>query len=248
MLLSTETGRKIMRIKGTFWFLTIYCVFSIFFYISRILTLSGLLNILDGLGAGEGHILVATTNYYGRLDEALTRPGRIDLEVKFELATKHQAREQFRQFYVPQIISKEKELGTALSKTKSQSSSDQGKNGPPPAENYFQDKDHLDDSELTTRFGPLADQFVEDFPEYVISSASLQQYLLMYKSGPIEAVANFKAWVQAEVDKKERKQNKAKNSELVLAERQGHSPGTILDDSSLSVQFSDTVSIEGKAD
>ena len=138
---------------------------------------------------------------YGRLDEALTRPGRIDLEVKFELATKHQAREQFRPFYVPQIISNEKELGTTLSKTKSQSSSDQGKDGTPPAENYFQDKDHLDDSELTARFSQLADQFVKGFPEYVISSASLQQYLLMYKSGSIEAVANFKAWVQAEIDK-----------------------------------------------
>jgi len=31
----------------------------------------------------------------------------------------------------------------------------------------------------------------------------------MYKSGPIEAVANFKTWVQAEIVRKERKQNEA---------------------------------------
>lgn len=209
------------------------------------------MNIVDGVGAGEGRILVATTNYYNRLDEALTRPGRIDLEVKFELASKYQAREQFCQFYFPEITKKEKEPGIALTKSKSQILTqvlDQEKDGSPimsPAENYFQDKDlHPDDLEFTTRFSRLADQFVEDFPEYAISSASLQQYLLMYKSGPIEAVANFKAWVQAEVDRKERKQLEAANSEL-LAERQGngHAPGTVLNEkvgSSLSVQVSET--------
>ena len=167
------------------------------------------MNIVDGVGAGEGRIMVATTNYYDRLDEALIRPGRIDLEVKFELANKHQAREQFSKFYVP-TITKDKEPGFALS----QYLTDQGKDGSPTttalSEKYFKDKDlHLDDSDIITRINRLADQFVEDFPEYVISSASLQQYLLMYKSGPMEALANFKTWVQAEIERKERKQNEA---------------------------------------
>ena len=105
-----------MRIKGTFWFPTFYRVFFGFdsFFLSRSLTLSGLLNIVDGVGAGEGRILVATTNYHDRLDEALTCPGRIDLEIKFELASKFQAREQFCQFYVPQTVEKEKGPGIAL--------------------------------------------------------------------------------------------------------------------------------------
>jgi chaperone BCS1 len=177
-----------------------------FFFFGFSLTLSGLLNIVDGVGAGEGRIMVATTNYYDRLDEALIRPGRIDLEVKFELASKYQAREQFSQFYLPSIT-KEKEPGPTLSST------DQGTDESPTtttalAEKYFEDEDlHLDD--FTTRISRLADEFVEDFPEYVISSASLQQYLLMHKSGPIEAVAKFKTWVQAEMERKERKQNEA---------------------------------------
>ena len=198
------------------------------------------MNIVDGVGAGEGRIMVATTNYYDRLDEALIRPGRIDLEVKFELASKYQAREQFCQFYFPHTITREKMPGFALSKKKSQSLTDQDEGGSPTiplslAEKYFEDEDlHLDDLEFTARFNQLADQFVEDFPEYVISSASLQQYLLMYKSGPIEAVAKFKAWVQAEIERKERKQNEAppnssSNSELPnselpapVAKRQGN--------------------------
>ena len=164
------------------------------------------MNIVDGVGAGEGRIMVATTNYYDRLDEALIRPGRIDLEVKFELASKYQAREQFCQFYVP-TITKEKDPESDLSQSLTEKDTD----GSPTtttalAEKYFEEKDlHLDDLDFDARIDRLADQFVEDFPEYVLSSASLQQYLLMHKSGPIEAVAGFKTWVQAEIERKDRK-------------------------------------------
>jgi mitochondrial chaperone BCS1 len=45
------------------------------------ITLSGLLNALDGVSAQEGRLLFATTNRYSVLDPALTRPGRLDLHV-----------------------------------------------------------------------------------------------------------------------------------------------------------------------
>ncbi|CAN9428755.1 unnamed protein product [Alternaria sp. RS040] len=44
-------------------------------------TLSGLLNTLDGPGSREGHIVILTTNTPDSLDEALYRPGRIDTQV-----------------------------------------------------------------------------------------------------------------------------------------------------------------------
>jgi chaperone BCS1 len=44
-------------------------------------TLSGLLNTLDGLGSREGHIVILTTNAPDSLDKALYRPGRIDNQV-----------------------------------------------------------------------------------------------------------------------------------------------------------------------
>jgi chaperone BCS1 len=44
-------------------------------------TLSGLLNTLDGSGSREGHIVILTTNAPDSLDEALYRPGRIDTQV-----------------------------------------------------------------------------------------------------------------------------------------------------------------------
>jgi hypothetical protein len=44
-------------------------------------TLAGLLNALDGPLDGPGRIIIMTSNYPERLDKALIRPGRIDLQV-----------------------------------------------------------------------------------------------------------------------------------------------------------------------
>lgn len=51
-----------------------------------LLTLSGLLNRLDGVSSPEGRVVVMTTNHAEKLDEALTRPGRVDRRIEFELA------------------------------------------------------------------------------------------------------------------------------------------------------------------
>ncbi|KAK3127180.1 hypothetical protein QOZ80_7AG0569480 [Eleusine coracana subsp. coracana] len=50
---------------------------------SKGITLSGLLNFIDGLWStcGEERIIVFTTNYKDRLDPALLRPGRMDMHV-----------------------------------------------------------------------------------------------------------------------------------------------------------------------
>lgn len=42
------------------------------------LSLSGLLNALDGVGSPEGRVTFITTNHIDRLDSALIRPGRMD--------------------------------------------------------------------------------------------------------------------------------------------------------------------------
>lgn len=49
-------------------------------------TLSGLLNALDGVASQEDRVLIMTTNHPKKLDHALTRPGRVDLKVEFQLA------------------------------------------------------------------------------------------------------------------------------------------------------------------
>jgi len=62
-------------------------------------TLSGLLNALDGVSSREGRILFLTTNHPERLDPALIRPGRVDRKVALRNATRDQARRLFLWFY-----------------------------------------------------------------------------------------------------------------------------------------------------
>lgn len=52
------------------------------------ITFSGLLNALDGVGAQEGKLLFMTTNHRERLDPALIRPGRCDLQVELPKASR----------------------------------------------------------------------------------------------------------------------------------------------------------------
>ena len=50
------------------------------------ISLSALLNIIDGVASAEGRLLVMTTNHIERLDKALRRPGRVDLTIGFGFA------------------------------------------------------------------------------------------------------------------------------------------------------------------
>lgn len=59
------------------------------------LSLSGLLNALDGVGTPQGFVSIMTTNAANRLDAALTRPGRIDATYTFDNATADQADRMF---------------------------------------------------------------------------------------------------------------------------------------------------------
>ena len=45
-------------------------------------SLSALLNVLDGVGSQEGRVLIMTTNHAERLDAALIRPGRVDMKLE----------------------------------------------------------------------------------------------------------------------------------------------------------------------
>lgn len=64
-------------------------------------TLSGILNVLDGVASSEERLLFMTTNYPERLDPALTRPGRVDMKVYIGYASDEQLSRAFEKFYPP---------------------------------------------------------------------------------------------------------------------------------------------------
>ncbi len=82
-------------------------------------TLSGLLNALDGVSSREGRVLFMTTNHPERLDPALVRPGRVDRSFRLGNTTPDQARRLFSWFYTggepnPEIDALAKEFGDRI--------------------------------------------------------------------------------------------------------------------------------------
>ena len=63
------------------------------------LTLTGLLNALDGVVASEARLTFLTTNYPDRLDPALIRPGRVDIKQLIGYCSHLQAEEMFTKFF-----------------------------------------------------------------------------------------------------------------------------------------------------
>ena len=63
------------------------------------ITLSFILNLIDGILEMPGRILIVTTNYPDKLDKALIRPGRIDMKIHFQRASLEMTLELLSYFY-----------------------------------------------------------------------------------------------------------------------------------------------------
>jgi chaperone BCS1 len=170
------------------------------------LTLSGLLNAIDGVTAPEGRILFATTNHIDRLDEALRRPGRMDVWINFKHATQWQAEGIFKRFFPckPKVVSgNDTPMGseTSAATTDSAATLSEGvKIGMKKKRTSINAIPVLDEDELVT----LAKKFAEQIPENEVSVAGLQGFLLKNKSRPRECVDEVGAWVVEERERREK--------------------------------------------
>ncbi|QRW08447.1 mitochondrial chaperone BCS1 [Ceratobasidium sp. AG-Ba] len=187
------------------------------------LSLSGLLNALDGVAASEGRILFATTNHLERLDPALSRPGRMDVWIEFKNASKWQAEQLFNNFFPA-------------------SSADSIPPGPPPTieeekraagipvddceckcKGHSQDQKMTDGTSTPTlspskpldaaTLAQLAKKFSASIPDDEFSVASLQGYLLKNKTRPRAAADEAAAWVISERELKARLQREKEERE-----------------------------------
>lgn len=68
-------------------------------YAGANVTYSGLLNALDGVASAEERIILMTTNHIDRLDDALIRPGRVDMTLYLGNATEWQMARLWDRFY-----------------------------------------------------------------------------------------------------------------------------------------------------
>ena len=63
------------------------------------ITLDDILNLWDGLKETPGRILGISSNHYDKLDPALIRPGRIDITLNFDNASRDIIQQMHRHFY-----------------------------------------------------------------------------------------------------------------------------------------------------
>ncbi|WRT64999.1 uncharacterized protein IL334_001940 [Kwoniella shivajii] len=179
-------------------------------------TLSGLLNAIDGVSSQEDCILFATTNHPERLDSALSRPGRFDLQLSFTNSTFDQAKNLFKHFFPFSDFSKNilEPTNTELV-VDEKSESDSGMK-------LIEGEDDLES--LSTQFAenvfstPIPAPSTDSHKEKVevnfgVSMAALQGFLLIHKKEPRVAASKSLEWVQtlrSEMEDKERKRSARK--------------------------------------
>ncbi|KAF9776209.1 hypothetical protein IL306_005643 [Fusarium sp. DS 682] len=134
------------------------------------ISLSGLLNVIDGVGAQEGRVLVMTSNHTENIDPALLRPGRVDFNVEFGLASSETITQLFRLMYGTY-----EEVGS-IEHTATESS---------------------EKSVVTTKsITDLSEEFAKQVPALVFSPAAIQGYLLIHQDDPVGAVDAVGKWVE----------------------------------------------------
>ncbi|KAL8753553.1 MAG: hypothetical protein Q9184_005390 [Pyrenodesmia sp. 2 TL-2023] len=177
------------------------------------ISLSGLLNAIDGVASHEGRVLLMTTNFPEKLDEALIRPGRIDKRIFFTKATHSQMTELFIRMYSPDAeatnssrpVATEKFIipptskSTKLRHRKAPSGREIILNAaqtsmPAPPESPCHDSSEDSSLPEPTELKDIAVAFARKLPDKAFTPAEIQGFLLTRKNEPIRALREVVAW------------------------------------------------------
>ncbi|KAF3061785.1 putative mitochondrial chaperone BCS1-B [Daldinia childiae] len=162
------------------------------------LSLSGLLNILDGVASQEGRVLIMTTNHLEKLDKALIRPGRVDMIVRFGLADEGMTAAIFRAIFARLDGDEAPENTTDAPLHPEEREKQEAEKA----------KERADDD---TRVNALAEEFSAKMPSHEFSPAEIQGYLMKYKRNAQEAIANIDEFITQ--TRKDRKDKELKEAE-----------------------------------
>jgi mitochondrial chaperone BCS1 len=155
-----------------------------------VVSLSALLNVIDGVASQEGRVLIMTTNHIERLDKALIRPGCVDRKVEFRLADE----EMITQLFC--VVFKHSEGDVAHPRK-------------------LQSNVLLEEDKTVER---LAKEFTAKVPKLEFSPAEILSFLLEHKQSPGEAIGNVEAWITRIMeDRKDRKKTKNKEKRFEVS-------------------------------
>ncbi|KAH8706865.1 BCS1 N terminal-domain-containing protein [Phaeosphaeriaceae sp. PMI808] len=154
-------------------------------------SLSTLLNVLDGVGSPEGRVLIMTTNHIERLDGALLRPGRADMKIEFQLADEDMVARLFCFMYDPK-------LGKCVEGSGLKRVDGLGPEDSPDGDDT--DKNIVEDDEILE----LAKEFAVKVPKLEFSPAEIMSLLLANKQSPRQAINDVDAWMETVREEKKK--------------------------------------------
>lgn len=186
------------------------------------LSLSGLLNILDGVASQEGRILVMTTNHIEKLDKALIRPGRVDRIVAFGLADQDMTSSIFRAIYAPY----ENEVAPLNLGKPGQEDGAQGRGAGDEERAKERAKER---AAICERVDALGRRFASKIPALEFSPAEIQGLLLRHKLLPEDAIDGAENWV-AQLRRARKEEQRRGAEERRKAEEEKASDGNDGDD------------------
>lgn len=135
-------------------------------------TLSGLLNVLDGVGSQEGRVVIMTTNHSEQLDPALVRPGRVDFKLYMGNISKRSAEQMFMRMFAPDLLRWARESS--------------------------ENKDDLDTHISMEQLRMLAAQFAKEIPDDTFTPSQLQGFFQLHLNDIMQAVSSIGPWVHAQ--------------------------------------------------
>ncbi|KAI1819388.1 P-loop containing nucleoside triphosphate hydrolase protein [Xylaria intraflava] len=176
---------------------------------------SSLLNILDGVASQEGRVVIMTSNFPDKLDEALVRPGRIDVRVFMGHITQPGAEQMFMRMMRTGRM--DKASGAFFS------SRDQSRVEPSVPDDAKESEQGDGEGQTDEELQALARQFAQSVPEGTLTPAQLQGYLLQHLESAKRAVEEIAVWIVEEkrraAEELERKEKKRKKTAELRKER-----------------------------
>ena len=143
-----------------------------------------------------------TTNVPDSLDKALTRPGRVDMHINFELPTRAELKELFLSMYCDEEGDMDlSPLSTHGSKKHLEKDSSKGMNGNAGKSASGLEEKHISDLSFspTDELEEMAERFAGALPSGRLSLADVQGFMLRYKQQPLEACEHAGEWAEAKL-------------------------------------------------
>lgn len=133
------------------------------------ISLSALLNCLDGVAAQEGRILIMTTNHLEKLDPSLIRPGRVDKRYHFDFVDTMSVKQLFHAFFDEESLF---------------------------VSSVSAEREPNDRSTWENSISELSDKFEDIVSFSQLTAAEVNNYLMGFRDNPEMAVSNALDWVK----------------------------------------------------